>query len=276
MRRHGGWQLLLRLGVMAAVVAGMSGCMSFLHPIAPLTPEQCAPLKAYPPCCRSHVYIFIVHGLDPLDYANLVGVRDYLQALGFRKTYLGQLYHTLEYDRELHRIHQEDPLARFVLIGFSFGANMVRTLANSAKEDGIPIDLLVYLGGNTLHNDERDQPANALQIVNILASGCIWNGAVMEQAVNINVPDVYHFGSPTHLATLEMLRQELAVVASRVPVLPPPACAPPMLVPQPEPPLPAPAARRGEWDFLKPVVHLSEGTNLVPPASQGKRYLPVP
>jgi hypothetical protein len=250
-----GWLHLLGLGLIAAAGTGLSGCMSCLHPIEPVTAEQSTLLKSFPPCCHNHVYIFMIHGVDPLDYANLAGVRDYLHDLGFRKIYLGQLYHTPGFDKEIHRLHREDPCARFVLVGFSFGANMIRTLAHSAKADGITIDLMVYLGGNTLHNTEKDQPDNALQIINILASGCIWNGCVMSRAQNIDVPDVYHFGSPSHPGTLEMLRHELAIVTARVPVQPPPACAPPLLAPKAEPPLP-PAAVRGEWDFLKPTAHL--------------------
>ena len=172
------------------------------------------------------MYIFMVHGMDPLDLANLTGVRDYLHALGFRKTFLGQLYHTAGFDKEIHQLHKDDPQGRFVLIGYSFGANMVRSLANSPRADSIPIDLLVYISGNTLKNEPGDQPDNVRKIVNILARGSIWNGAEMDQAENLNLPNVFHFGFPTHPATLEVLRREMAVVAGRVQVFPPAACAP--------------------------------------------------
>jgi hypothetical protein len=179
--------------------------------------------------------------MDPLDYANMEGVRDYVQELGFRKTYFGQVYHAWKFEKEMHRIHVEDPDARFVLIGFSFGANMVRSLANSARDDGIPIDLLVYFGGNTLKNEAYDQPENAARVVNILASGAVWNGAWMDRAENIHETDVYHFGSPSHPYSVELLTRELAEVASHVAV-----------VEDGPPPLPA----EGEWDFLKPVSRL--------------------
>jgi hypothetical protein len=181
--------------------------------------------------------------MDPFDWANLAGVRDYIQALGFHKTYYGQLFHTLKYRKEICRVHAEDPNARFVLIGFSFGANMVRYLANSAKDDGIPIDLLVYFGGNTLKNEAYDQPDNTARIVNILASGAIWNGAWMDRAENVHETDVYHFGSPSHPYSLQMLARELAVVSSHVVVV------------EDGPALPT-AESLGEWDFLKPVSRL--------------------
>lgn len=267
MRWHRFGHRLRGILLAAVALAGMSGCMSFLHPIEPLTPQQCTAFQACPSCSQGHVYIFMVHGLDPLDYANLAGVRDYLHALGFRKIYLGQLYHTLYFDGEIHRLHQEDPQARFVLIGFSFGANMVSLLANSAKTENIPIDLLVYLGGNTLHNDPIDQPDNALKIVNILASGCIWNGTTMDRAENISIPEVYHFGSPSHQGTLEVLRRELAVVAGHASLRPPLSSAPPLLTPLPEPSLPPETSPRDEWDFLKPVAHLNPRVNSLPISS---------
>jgi hypothetical protein len=215
--------------------------MSFLHPIEPPPGQVLALCNAPPACCHDHVYVFLVHGLDPLDYANLTGVRDYIQSLGFHKTYYGQLYHGRKYSKEIRRIHEEDPEARFVLIGFSFGANVVRYLANSVREDGIPIDLLVYFGGNTLKNEAYDQPDNVVRVINILASGAIWNGAWMDRAVNIHEVDVYHFGSPSHPYSVELLTRELADVALRVPAVE-------------DGPAPPPAT--GEWDFLKPVSRL--------------------
>jgi hypothetical protein len=241
MTPHGRWHRALVPCLLAAAGLAAPGCMGCLHPVEPLTPETRTACKAYPSCCRDHVYVILIHGMDPLDYANLQGVRDYVQELGFRKTFYGQCYHTAKFAKEMHRIHAEDPDSRFVLIGFSFGANMARYLANVAKDDGIPIDLLVYFGGNTLKNEAYDQPDNVARVVNILASGAIWNGAWMDRAENIHEPDVYHFGTPSHPYSVELLTHELGEVASRVPV-----------VEDGPPPPPA----EGEWDFLKPVSRL--------------------
>jgi hypothetical protein len=242
MTSQGRWRRALALCLLAAAWLATPGCMSFLHPVEPLTPETRTACKIYPDCCRDHVYVFLVHGMDPLDYANLEGVRDYVQELGFHKTYYGQMYHGWKFDKEMHRIHLEDPDAHFVLIGFSFGANVVRYLANTARDDGIPIDLLVYFGGNTLHNEAYDQPDNVVRVVNILASGAIWNGAWMDRAENVHETDVYHFGSPSHPYSIELLTRELGEVASHVAVA--------------EEGAPPPPPAEGEWDFLKPVARL--------------------
>ena len=193
-----------------------------------------------------------IHGLDPLDFANLNGVRDYVQSLGYIKTYYGQLYHSGYFTDEMRLVHQRDPDARFALVGFSFGANKVRNIANAVRDDGINIDLLVYLGGNTLTNDAEDRPPNVTRIVNILATGCIWNGTELDNAANVHYDNAWHFGSPSHPRTLEILAHELTETAARVPqvervyplVQNGPTPRPEAVQPQRE--------QRDEWDFLLP------------------------
>ena len=200
----------------ALCLATGPGCLSFVHSLDLPPKDQITQGEAIPAPCRHHVHIFLIHGMDPLDLANLNGLTEYIQQLGYLKTHYGQLYHLWDFKRDMRLIHQQDPQARFVLIGFSFGANLVRELANSVKDDGILIDLLVYLGGNTLENTPPNQPEHCMQIVNILAAGCIWNGCTMDRAINMHVTNVWHFGSPTHPRTRELLARELAVVASHV------------------------------------------------------------
>jgi hypothetical protein len=254
MTRQIGW--LRRLVTMLALplLLAPAGCMSFLNPVPTLPTEQTACCAEVPQCSRNQVYVFFVHGMDPLDCADLRGLRDYVQSLGFIKTYYGQLYHAGYFEKEIVRIHKEDPDARFALVGFSFGANTVRDICHTVEADDVHIDLLVYLGGNTLHNVPEDRPANAAQIVNILATGCVWNGDTLDDAINLTYPDVYHFGSPTHPQTLTLLAEELTKVAWRVPVVE--RMLPPLEeeAPRPRPLHEEPAAKveEDEWDFLKP------------------------
>ena len=209
------------------------------------------------------MYVFLINGLDPLECANLRGVRDHLQTLGFTKTFYGQLYHGYAMKQELRRLHEEDPAARFVLIGFSFGANVARSMTRAVKEDGIQIDLLVYVSGNTMQNVPRDRPENAGLIVNITATELIRNGAWLDNAENANVQDARHFAMPTHPYTIRTLDRELTVLAARVPAmqtidsdsLPPTAGE----EPTPRPVMPRTTGRRDEWDFLKPISHLPPG-----------------
>ena len=262
MRQQGCWRRGLCACLLAAGLIAAPGCLSFVHPIDPAIPELAEPCRMLPKCARDHVYILFVHGMDPADCANLSGVRDYVQALGFQKTYYGQLYHLHQLKKAVHEIHEKDCDARFVLVGFSFGANMVRNIAQAAKEEGICIDLLVYLGGNTLKNRPEDQPPNVKRIVNILAQGCIWNGDTLDRAENVQVMGRWHFGSPSHPYTLQVLAQDLAEIASSVPI---PVSPERQMSPWDET---APTPRkldtskssgpRDDWDFLKPVSNLGE------------------
>lgn len=259
MTQQGRWRRRLGVVSLAALsLLGGQGCLSFVHSL-PLPPkEQIVQSEGIPAPARHHVHIFLIHGLDPLDLANLGGLTEYINQLGYFKTHYGQLYHLWEFKKEVARIHKQDPQARFVVMGFSFGANVARALVNAVKEEGVFIDLLIYMGGNTLDNTPRTQPEHVVHIVNILALGCIWNGAEMDRADNIHYNDVCHFGSPTHPKTRELLARELAAVAARVPYV---EKVPPLSpeieqeiplprrlgrnrLPQETPPLPA------EWNFL--------------------------
>lgn len=268
MMQQGYWPRRLGMLALAALaLAAGPGCLSFVHSLDVPPPEQVQPGDAIPLPCRNHVHVFLIHGMDPFDLANLSGLTEYIHQLGYIKTHYGQLYHLWEFKKELRRVHQEDPLARFVLIGFSFGANSVRAVANSVKDDGIVIDLLVYLGGNTLDNDEKSQPKHVLHIVNILAAGCIWNGAKMDRADNRHFTNVWHFGSPTHPKTRALLAQELAVVAARVPYVDKAPSYHPELEEAPRPrPLRDEASRQNstqlapEWTFLQSRSAYGEAT----------------
>jgi len=265
MTGQGRWLRRLVMLTCVPLFAMTTGCMSYLNPVAPIPEEKKLCCAEVPKGCRNHVYVFFVHGMDPLDCANLRGLRDYVQSLGFIKTYYGQMYHTMYFANEIRRIHLEDPDARFVLTGFSFGANMVRDICHSVAVDDIHIDLLVYLGGNTLHNVPEDRPDNVGQIVNILATGAIWNGDTLDGAINVNYADVYHFGSPTHPETLMLLTEELAKVAVRVPLVvkEPPPFEDEELTPRP---VKIQAAKPlDQWDFLKVRDYDTPNAKLTPP-----------
>jgi pimeloyl-ACP methyl ester carboxylesterase len=217
MSKRGRWQRRLCV-VLSAVIclAAGQGCLSFAHWLDVPPKEQVAQSETIPAPCRNHVHIFLIHGLDPLDFANLSGLTTYIQELGYTKTYYGQLYHLWEFKNTMRRIHKQEPQARFVLVGFSLGAIMARELANAVKADGIGIDLLLYVGGFTLANSPRTQPKNVARLVSILTEGCTWD-ARLDRADNLRYTDVWHFGTATHPHTRELLSRELAAAARRVP-----------------------------------------------------------
>jgi len=245
----------------AGLLAFAGGCMSFMHPVDPTAKENVRFCMDLPEYSRSRVYVFLIHGLDPFDYADLRGVRDYLHDLGFKKVYYGQLYHTPYFEKELVRIHRQEPEARFVVIGFSVGASMARDMALAAKEQGVPIDLLVYLCGTALFESDRDRPENVHRIVNILPR-VQWNADSFPEGIEtIREEGIWHFAAPTQPRTLDALAHEIAAVAEAVAV---PEPGPTSTMPNLEgEPLPTPRRLQSKtqstpdvWDFLKPVSRI--------------------
>jgi hypothetical protein len=162
------------------------------------------------------MYIFLMNGLDPLNYANLTGLRDYLHDQGSIKSYYGQLYHYWWFTSEIRKLAREDPDGRFILVGFSLGANVVHAVAEAVKPDGIHIDLLVFLSSNhPLKRMPKEAPENVGRTVNILTGGLMGSLGELGYAENVRLSRTLHFGSPTHPTTLQTLSQELRAVSAR-------------------------------------------------------------
>lgn len=250
-----------RLGALmlaALCLASGQGCLCFVHSLDMPPKEQLVVGEQIPAPSRSHVHIFLMQGLDPLDLANINGLTEYIHQLGYNKTHYGQFFHQWSFRKEMRNIHKQEPEARFVVLGFSLGSLMACDLANAVKEDGISIDLLVYLGGFILENNPRTQPENAGHIANILTAGYVIKGPQMNRADNIRCTNVWHFGLPTHPQTRELLARELAVVAARVPYVEKVPPLPPELedeIPRPRRLTPEQLRRMSpqlptEWSFL--------------------------
>ena len=266
MRNLGGWLLLL------ATSALSGGCLSFCHPIGTPPPAEVSACCTAPPCCRNHVYVFFLQGIDPLSIGNLRGVRDYVQSLGFIKTYYGQYYHVGAFAKEIRRLNAEDPHARFVLVGYNFGANGVCHIARSVRSDGIFVDLVVYLGDGTLKNSPETKPENVGHVVNIRTTSWGGNGPVLDDAVNVTYSDVSILGVPAHRTTLETLAHDLTTVAGMVTAADPHAPPPPVAVPVRQ--MPHVSAPPDEWDFLKPRSPASDGP--LPSSAPPKPKEPAP
>jgi hypothetical protein len=260
MPRHGCWRTLAGcLTILGISLA--SGCLGFVHPITPLSLEDRTSCDHVPQACKNRVHVFIIHGLDPLDLGNLDGLCDYLHSLGFIKTHFGQAFHGGYFEKEILRIHEAEPMARFAILGFSYGAGVARDLTCQLEKANIPVDLLVYLDGVCIFQRPLDSPHNALRVVNIVA-GEVDAGASIADAENVECSNTWHFGAPTNRRTLKVLADELTTVALGVPLievlLPPPDFTvprrPPVLPPpQPgAPPLPPPTPAGAGWNFLGP------------------------
>ena len=84
---------------------------------------------------------------------------------------------------------------------------------NLLKEDAIRIDLLVYLGGDTIKDGDLSRPDNVGRILNITGHGLIllggdlfFRGDDIKGASNHRL-DARHFMLPTRAEAMELLVQ---------------------------------------------------------------------
>jgi hypothetical protein len=215
------------LGLLGA--SSICGCMPGNYLCSTPTPhgEVATACQTLPPCQRNRVHVFLVNGLDPCGMGKLYVTRDYVQRLGFEKTYLGQLYASGGFEDKIRHLYAEHPDTHFVLIGFGYGANLVKCMANDLRKDGITVDLLVYLAGDTLENTPEYRPENVVRIVNVTGQGCVWNmggfiyeGVDIDNADNLRLKKAGHYDVPTNLQTLDLLTCRLGEVAARAGTLP--------------------------------------------------------
>jgi hypothetical protein len=221
---------LARLLIFGLAVAG-SGCATSMRPeplvtefglghiLHPLEePEHIRrPADCAKRCHPEHVYVFAVNGINPLCLGNFNGLCCYLREQGFEHTYFAQPYTHFWFPDEIREVRERDPQAKIVLIGFSWGANCIRRLANRLDDDGIPVDLLVYIVGDTIWNTPYSRPPNARRIVNIRGRGLILLGGLcdgedIDGARNEHI-DCRHILAPSRKETVEILMEELLAVA---------------------------------------------------------------
>ena len=259
-----------RRGPLAAILAAgalwSSGCLCYVHPVPAPEKAQVRLCEEVPSSCRNHVFVFFVQGADPLDVADLAGVRDYVQSLGFIKTYYGQAYHASWFASEIRRLCKDDPLAHFVVIGYDLGAHQARELVQEVKKEAVPIDLLVYLSSKALSEGPENCPENVARVVNIRGTEWFWQPPLIPGAENLVYTDADHYDTPTHKHTLEVLAEELTAVATQVPHVvyeDPPA---PETLPKPRRMTAPKVEAPDDWDFLEPETKRSQGSrSTVPP-----------
>ena len=211
-----GWFALSLPACAQAPVANFLRLGSLIQPIQ--EPTSC-PVRAT--SGKDHVYIFAINGLDPLCLGNFNGTCRYLQAQGFPNARFGQLHSSHTFEREIRAVRASDPCAHIVLIGYSFGCNYCRFIANDLARDGIPVDLLAYVAGDTIMDKPRSFPPNVGRVLNITAHGCIiygsdltFMGYELTGARNQRL-DVLHLQVPSQRETITLLLEELCAVADR-------------------------------------------------------------
>lgn len=213
--------LTVAIALLAAVAARAGGVGALIHPIAPTPPELVAAARSLPDCARDHVHVFLLNGLDPLRLGNLDGLAECVRSLGFSHVYYGELWDGHRTARRVRQIRSDDPGARIILLGYSFGANLVRSVTHEVAHDGIKIDLLIYLVGDTVFDGAGSMPGNACRVINIrawgwvLLAGGLINGQDLTGAENVHLRCVRHLCVPMQPAVQELLARELVKLTPR-------------------------------------------------------------
>jgi hypothetical protein len=198
------------------------GCdLRHLHPIQDPDPRVVDLCNGVPQRVKDHTHVYFVNGIDPFYVGNFNGLARQVQALRFCHCSCGQMHHTGHFRRDIRKVKQADPDARIVLVGYSAGANCVRDLAHELNRDGVPVDLLVYIGGDTVKNGPYSRPENTDRLLNLTGHGLIFGGRDLyfwgdeiDGATNYR-QDARHILLPSQAPTVESLLLQLVAVCQR-------------------------------------------------------------
>lgn len=259
------------LGVVGVglLLAG-SGCVSCgYHTCKKLA--DAAPHCDVPGCDRRHVYVLLVNGLTPGGC--LEKLRDPLAAEGFAKVYHGELCHAGWLYDEMKRVRDDDPAARFVLVGYDLACGTVAGMARDGIAAGLPIDAVLLLDPV----GKADARAPAVKTILVQSGAC---SSTVPHTESVPAPAGNHFTLPTHPNTVATLLGVLKESAARVEH--PPTVEEPLLqydgAPPPRSlPFPGPGATE-DWYFLhdQPGPHAVPLSPVLPVPFAAPQPLPTP
>jgi hypothetical protein len=266
-----GWVCgLLSAGWLAAV--GCSTChLTSVPPVDDDVREACAAIAVDSRC---HLHLFFVQGADPLDTADLEGLKETMQALGFTQAWYGASFHAPQLKKAIASACHEDAKAHFVLVGYGKGVKTAVDLANTVGTQGVHFDLMVCLG------ERADKPACVSSQITVLT---------FNEPCDLHEKDVVHVPAdkkskiPLHPETVELLARELYTLAGGIPSETDlPKMYSPEHEPTPRPRLHMPSEQvsnqeRDEWDFLKPAP-VDDQRESLPPGTlpENKKKKPTP
>jgi hypothetical protein len=217
----------------ALVLLGCVGCASLRDNSSPRSlrlanrlPEPPPPVaracQGVPSEARDHVHLFAINGMDPFHVANLDGLCASMKELGFRNVHCREAWQTAAISEEIIAIRRSDADAKVAVLGFSLGATRACQLAQQLKEKSVAIDLLVYVGGDTIANVPESRPTNVGHIVNITGHGFLprggdlfFNGTDLDGAANQRL-DARHMQLPTRPETVETLATRLVALSQKI------------------------------------------------------------
>ena len=235
--------MLVRLAlgiVVSAITLAAAGCrvpgeagesipplnagFSFVHPVEKPDEAVIERSKQLSPAQKQRIHLFACNGLDPFCLGNLNGFCHAVRSLGFENVYFGQVWEPAAIERKIVAVRQGDPSAKIVVVGYSVGANEARRICNGLKRQSLSIDLLVYLGGDTVRDVPESRPENAGRILNITGHGFVvsggdllFRGEDISGATNVRL-DERHILLPSRSAALDIFLTHVVEIGGSAPI----------------------------------------------------------
>ena len=134
------WAGLVAVAAFAVASAGCACCRNRALDDA-LASDDAVDLCA---ARRNDVYTFVLGGTDPFD-GGPNRLADGLNGRGFAKVYTGTRFHGDWFAKEARRLAEENPAARFAVVGRRGGAARAAELAATLSREGLTIDAFVLI-----------------------------------------------------------------------------------------------------------------------------------
>jgi hypothetical protein len=181
--------------------------------------------------------------------------------------YHGQCYHACCFAEEVCDLHAEYPDARFVVMGFSSGVGAAVRLAESVRHAGVPIDLLISVDAPAWSTATQILPDNVHHLIctrGKIQVACCAPDPMADELV----------AEDGQTMTVERLVEELTSIAGTVPLTTGLSTENGTGdAPSTRSEIVRPAARRDEWDFLKPIFRLADAPRDALPSTADEQPL---
>jgi hypothetical protein len=191
------------------------GCSSEVNPVQAPPPDVVARCEGLRSTYRSHVHILVINGFDPIEVTNASGLAHFLEKSGFPNVYYVSQWKAYKYQQRIHDIKQTDPSARVAFICYSMGVSFGRKLAIQLKEQGTPVDLVIYLDSFAFNHFPEHSPDDALHIVNIITEPRlgIFGSEPLPGATNYQFLGLRHVKVPSDSRIVERVLEELIALS---------------------------------------------------------------
>jgi hypothetical protein len=209
---------------------GAVGTASAVQAQAPAAsgPSTPVPIAPAPACTPEQLHIFIIHGWDPLDLAQLKKMTCCIREWGFPNVCLKKCHERKSLVADVAAIRAGNPCAQFAFIGYSAGANVARDAAIELHENcGIDVRLVVFLSGNLLGWGK----SNSLPFVERVIHVRSWDDCLLAPKIcRAEMHTVYrswHYSAPHHPTTVCVIQEALSCFCQTVTVQGPPVIVTP-------------------------------------------------